>query len=122
MGYMEESGFGMEIFRSLAEKYNLPLPEYSYNNPFLILTFPRNIEAVKKVSKEKAITKLTKEEIAGFEWVKSKREVSTKQYADHFSYSQRTATRHLVKMHHLGLLSDNGENPKSPKLKYLYKG
>jgi ATP-dependent DNA helicase RecG len=122
MDYMEETGFGMRTFRSLTEKYDLPLPEYSFNDPFLTLTFPRNLEAVRKVSKEKAVSELSTEEINGFEWVKSKGQVSTQQYAQHFGYSQRTATRHLVKMRKLGLLSDNGENPKSPKLRYLFKG
>jgi DNA-binding transcriptional ArsR family regulator len=100
----------------------LPLPEYSFKDPFLLLMFPRNIKTVAKVSREKALSKLSKEEIEGFEWIKSIGEVSTKQYAEHFGYSQRTATRHLVKMHVLRLLSDNRENPKSPKLRYLYKG
>jgi ATP-dependent DNA helicase RecG len=122
MGYMEETGFGMRTFRSLNEKYGLPLPEYSFRDPFLTLTFPRNLRSVVKVSKQRALSKLTKEEIVGFEWIKSKGEVSPKQYADHFEYSQRTATRHLVKMRRLRLLSDNGENPKSPKLRYFYKG
>ncbi len=122
MGYMEETGFGMRTFKEMTQKYGLPLPEYTLREPFLSLTFPRTLQVVAKVSHHKAVSKLSREEIKGFEWVKSRDEVSTKQYADHFGCSQRTATRHLNKMHKLRLLTDNGENPKSPKLRYRYKG
>ena len=35
--------------RELPEKYGLPLPLVSYEEPYLVITLPRNAEAVKKV-------------------------------------------------------------------------
>ena len=35
--------------RELPEKYSLPLPLVSYQEPYLVFTLPRNAEAVKKV-------------------------------------------------------------------------
>jgi hypothetical protein len=48
MGLMEESELGMETFRGMQEKYELPLPFYHYKAPYLSLTFSRNIESIKK--------------------------------------------------------------------------
>jgi ATP-dependent DNA helicase RecG len=122
MGFMEETGFGMRTFKEMTQKFGLPSPEYNFKEPFLNLTFPRSLQVVAKVSHHKAISRLSSEELDGFEWIKSRDEVSTKQYADEFGYSQRTATRHLMKMRGLRLLIDNGENRKSPKIRYRYKG
>lgn len=63
MGYVEETGFGMRILKSLNQKYGLPLPEYAYKNPFLTLTFPRTLKAVKKVTSHKNVEELTDKEI-----------------------------------------------------------
>ena len=121
MGFVEEMGFGMEAMKSLNEEYELPLPEYNYEHPFLTLTFPRTMEAVKKVSHHEGIDKLSGEELNGFEWIKSQDEIATKDYAQHFGYTQRTASRHIAIMLKLGLIKDNGESQKSPKLKYSVK-
>ncbi|MDO9340830.1 MAG: hypothetical protein Q7T72_09955 [Bacteroidales bacterium] len=65
-----------------------------------------------------AIKNLSNEEIVGFEWIKSKPEVSTKEYAEHFGFTQRTDSRHLSTLLNAGLLTTNDENLKSPKLRY----
>ena len=118
---MEESELGMETFKSMLETHNLPLPVYDYDNPYLSLTFSRSFEAVRNVTRLEALKELSDEELYGYEWVKSKGEVSTKEYAKYFECSQRTASRHLANMYNLGILITNGENIKSPKLKYLPK-
>lgn len=118
MGLMEESELGMETFRGMQEKYALPLPFYDYKAPYLSLIFSRSIQAAKSVSGNEALVKLTDDEVIGFNWLKSKEAVSTKEYASHFNITQRTASRHLANMLKFDLLSTNGENIKSPKLKY----
>jgi Predicted transcriptional regulator containing an HTH domain and an uncharacterized domain shared with the mammalian protein Schlafen len=118
MELMEESELGMETFRSMQEKHSLPLPVYDFKAPYLSLTFSRSIDAVRKLSGNEAVKKLSNEELVGFEWIKSKPEVSTKEYAEHFDYTQRTASRHLSNLLSAGILTTNNENPKSPKLRY----
>lgn len=121
MDYVEEKGFGMKTLRSLNDRFKLPLPEYMMEEPFLTLTFPRNLESVKIVSTHKNISKLSIEELAGYEWMKSKDEISAKEYATHFDYSSRTVSRHLADMLKLKLIETNGEPIKSPKLRYKIK-
>lgn len=118
MGYMEETGFGMRTFKAMTEKYDLPLPEYAFNDPFLTLTFPRNLEAVKRVSGEQSLSKLSIEELKGFEWIKSIGEVSKKQYAKHFDYNDKKAQRHLARFAELRLIRSFG---KGPSTRYVFE-
>lgn len=114
---MEESGVGMDTFKSLKTKYDLPLPIITYKKPNVIVTFPRTIEAVRIIGGD-AIKELTNDELDGYEWIKSQGEVSAKEYASQFVIASRTASRHLAKMLELNLIKTNGKNTKSPKLRY----
>ncbi len=117
MDYMEESAVGMDTFKSMREKYKLPLPVFEYDGINTVVTFPRTIEAVRNVGSD-AIKELTKEELEGFEWIKSQGEVSAKDYTIKLGVTSRTTSRHLGKMLKLKLIKTNGENSKSPKLRY----
>jgi ATP-dependent DNA helicase RecG len=119
MGYVEETGLGMSTFKSLHEMYGLPLPEYSYAQSILTLTFPTSIEVKKKVSRHPNIEKLNLEQINGYEWLKSVRESSAREYSNHFNISYKKAQRHLTFMKSLGIITDNGVPLNSPKLKYV---
>ena len=118
MGYVEETGLGMESLKSLNEKYGLPLPEYDYNNPLLSLTFPKTMEAVKKVSHHPNVAKLNDSQLKGYEWLKSVGEASRRDYSVHFDIGYKTAQRHLAAMKELDLIRDNGEDPNSTNYKY----
>lgn len=119
MEYMEESAVGMDTFRSLHEKHQLPLPIFEYDGINIVLSFPRTIEAVKVVSSNKAIGKLTDAQLLGYEWLKLKGEASTREYSSHFNIGYKTAQRHLAKMRELGLIGDNGEDTNSPNYRYV---
>lgn len=45
----EQRGLGFMTVRELPEKYGLPLPLVSYEEPYLVFNLPRNAEAVRKV-------------------------------------------------------------------------
>ena len=119
MGYMEESAIGMDTFRSLQEKYNLPLPIFEYDGINVVVTFPRTLEAIKNISSNKAFSHLTDAQLIGYEWIKSKGEASTREYSSHFDIGYKTAQRHLTKMRNLGLIGDNGKDTNSPNYKYV---
>lgn len=121
MGYVEETGLGMVTLRTLYEEYGLPLPEYTSDPPFLVLTFPRTLEAVKSVSHHVGLEELNKAQLNGYEWLKTAGEVSTREYSAHFDIGYKTAQRHLAKMKELGLIRDNGEDPNSPNFKYVVR-
>lgn len=118
MGYVEETGLGMAAFRTLNESYDLPLPEYTYEKPLLTLTFPKTMEAVKRVSHHPNVSKLKDAQLKGYEWLKSVGETSTREYSAHFNIGYKTAQRHLAAMKELGLIRDNGEDANSPNYKY----
>lgn len=118
MDYVEEKGFGMKTLRSLYGEFGLPLPEYTFEEPFLSLSFPRNMESIAVVSKHGGIGELSVDELKGYEWIKSQEDVSAKDYTSQFDIAGRTASRHLKKILELQLIKTNGENPKSPKLRY----
>lgn len=120
MKLMEESGVGMDTYKTLRAKYNLPLPIISYRNPHLIVTFPKTVEAIKKLNEK--LKELKEAELLGYEFVKMKGEVSSREYSNHFNIGYKTAQRHLAKMKNLGLVGDNGEDTSSNKYRYLYKG
>jgi ATP-dependent DNA helicase RecG len=111
MGYMEERGFGMQVMKSLHEVYGLPLPEYTFENPHLVLTFPRTMAAVKNVSHIPGLNLLKGEELKGYEIIKTKEVISRKDYEEHLGISEKTAERHLKKMVEAGLIRREGGGP-----------
>jgi ATP-dependent DNA helicase RecG len=110
MEYMEESAVGMDTFRSMQEKYKLPLPIFDFDGINTVVTFPRTIEAVVSVS-NKAVSKLHKEELEGYEFIRSKQTIKRIDYEQHFSYDRKKAERHLKKMVELKLIGREGSGP-----------
>jgi len=122
MKLVEHRGLGFQTIKSLPEKYGLPLPIVTFENPYMVFTFPRSNESLKDISVQNGISSLTEEELEGYNWIRSQKEVATRDYAIKMGYAQRTASRHLAKMLELGLVTTNDENPRSPKLRYLPVG
>ena len=120
MNYMEESALGMDTFKSMIENYELPLPVFEYDGINTVISFPRTIDALRVLGNE-SLNELSDEELAGYEWIKSKYEVSAKDYTIHFNIASRTTSRHLRKMLILNLIKTNGENQKSPNLRYFIR-
>jgi len=111
MNYVEEKGFGMKSLKSLNEIYGLPLPEYSYQEPFLNLTFPRSLEAIKKIYQRPGINNLNEEELNGFEFIKLKGVLTRKEYEKQFGFDKKKAERHLTKMVVESLVVRKGSGP-----------
>lgn len=118
---VEQRGLGFKSIKKLTAENNLPLPIVSYDAPYLVFTFPRSSKAIKNISVEKGIQELSDEELIVYNWIRTQNEVSTKDYAETFGIAQRTASRHLSKLLELKLIETNGENLRSPKLKYKAK-
>lgn len=119
MGYMEETALGMDTFKSIRARYKLPLPIIEFDGLNVVVTFPRNLEAIRKISGNKAIGKLTEAQLEGYEWIRIKGEASTRQYSSHFDIGYKTAQRHLTRMRELNLIGDNSKQVNSPKYKYV---
>lgn len=118
---VEQRGLGLETIKQLPSKYNLPLPLISFEEPYLIFSFPKSMQSVQNVSQETSVKVLNKDQLKGYQWLRSVEYVSTRDYADYFGIGYKTAQRHLAKMKELGLLSDNGAEVNSPLYKYKAK-
>lgn len=116
---VEQRGLGFQTIKDLPTKYDLPLPLVSYEALYMILTFPRSTEAVKKVSDKPNVSKLKDAQLKGYEWLKSVGEASTREYSAHFGIGYKTAQRHLAVMKELNLIRDNGKDTNSPNYKYV---
>jgi ATP-dependent DNA helicase RecG len=119
MGFMEEAEIGMETFKTLQEKYNFPSPVIKYQDPSVVVVFPRSLDAKRDLNDD--LKNLNDEELKGYEYIQSKGVVSKSEYAEHFGFDDKKAYRHLFKMKKLELVGDNGESPKSNNYKYVFK-
>lgn len=121
MGLMEEAEFGMDTYREMRDKYKLPLPIIEYNEPDLTVIFPRSADAVRSLDKSNVLSQLNDEELAGYDFVKAKGEVSRQEYEDHFGFERKKASNHLKRLKGIGLIDDNGKPPTSHAYRYVYK-
>lgn len=119
---VERRGFGMETWSSMPKEFHLPIPEYIFKKPFLQIQFATSLESKKSLLDEDIRDRLTDEEFAGFEFVKERKEVSRKEYEEHFGFERKKASNQLKKMKDLGLVSDNGEPITSNRYKYVFNG
>jgi len=111
MEYMEETGVGMETYREMRDKYNLPLPVITYETPNIVVTFPRTPDAVRGLEGKAGVEKLNNEELAGLDFVKVRSNVTRKAYEDHFGFDKKKAERQLTKMVDAGLIARKGSGP-----------
>lgn len=116
IGYMEETGLGMDTFKSMRKDYELPIPVIEYNAPNVVVTFPRITEAVAEIFPKKSIRELSKAELAAFEIFREHKPVSKAEFAETTKLSNRTAERLLKKFVDLNLISRQGSGPST---KYL---
>lgn len=121
MELVEQRGLGFETIKDLPSKYNLPLPIITFEDPYLIFSFPRTIQSVKNISTDEALNELSAPQLKGYEWLRSVEEASTREYSAHFDIGYKTAQRHLAKMKELALIEDNGLEVNSPNYKYKIK-
>ncbi len=97
MDYVEEKGFGMRTFKSLNKEYGLPIPKYTFKEPFLALTFPRTIEGVKSTIQIKSIDSISNDELRYFEIFREKNFVNKSQFIEFTGLPERSAQRQLKK-------------------------
>lgn len=111
MELAEERGMGLQSMRERAQQDRLPLPTYSWKEPYLILTVYRDIEGVMEGDAETALGKLGRKESTGWAFIVSKGIVTQSEYASAVGVTERTAQRHLNHFIDLGLLTRLGSGP-----------
>lgn len=108
MHLMEESALGMDTYKTLRAKYNLPLPIIEYENENIVVIFPRTVEAIAETIATSVSDELNQEELLGYEFVRTQNKISRSDYEIHFGYEKKKAERHLRKMLELGLVDRKG--------------
>ena len=112
LGMAEEQGFGLEqSLRRKAEALGLPLPRFAMDGDYLVLTIYRNAAAAEFSITSEVRERLTKAEMAGWEWMSTKLRVTTAEYEKAMGIPNRTAKNHIKKLVESGLLRRKGAGP-----------
>jgi ATP-dependent DNA helicase RecG len=108
---VEGRGFGMRTFGEAAAKHGLPVPKYAFDGLYLNLTIYRHARAAVDALGVAMLDKLSKSERSGWEWLASKGNAKSSEYAAAMKVDDRTARRHLNHFHKLGLVGKTGDGP-----------
>lgn len=108
MDYVEEKGFGMKTFKSLYKVHGLPIPKYTFKEPFLTLTFPRTAVGVKSVIDTAGIENQSEEELGFFEIFREQDFVTKSDFIEFTRLAERSAQRQLKKWVDEGLIVSEG--------------
>jgi len=111
MEMAEERGFGIRSLKSRAEKLGLPLPRYTFEDPYIVLTLFRNPEAAAHALSPQVLGSLSRAEQTGWLWLSTKQAVTSSEYAAAMHVPNRTALNHLKRFTRLGLLRRTGSGP-----------
>jgi ATP-dependent DNA helicase RecG len=107
MDLAEERGLGLKSMKQRAEQAGLPLPAYSWRDPYLVLTIHATGASVIPGD---LLDSLSKPERAGWEWLATKESVSSREYAEALGVPNRTALNHLKRFTDLNLLEKTGSS------------
>ena len=108
LGLSENRGLGFKTIRSLPIEYSLPLPTATFDNPYLVFSFPR---AYGVVVVDERFTKLSSIEVRGFDFIRLNAPITRKAYEEHLGLTTKTAERHLAHFVELNLINRVGAGP-----------
>lgn len=119
MKMAEERGLGLSTFKGTMKEFNLPTPQYSFENPYLVLTFYRTTESATYGLSEDLLKSLNPDELKGWQYIVTLEIITKREYAKQMSYDERKAERHLKKFMDLGLVNriGSGKNIKYKVIK-----
>jgi len=111
MGMAEEQGLGIASLRDRAKELGLPLPRYTWNAPYLVLTLYRSADATEKALDRDVLETLSESELEGWKWIATQEAVTSRTYAEAMGLGDRAALYHLKHFTELGLLRRSGTGP-----------
>jgi len=109
MDLAEERGLGLKSMRDRATAARLPLPKYSWDDPYLVLTLYRSAASATQLVAKATQGALTNLELVGWTFLSTRTEATQNEYARYVGVNARTAQRHLTHFVELGLLRRTGQ-------------
>lgn len=108
---VEELGLGMKELRKLSEVQQLPRPTFRMDGQYFVTTVYTKIGAKPaSIDIQDKVKELKPKERDGYEIIRTRGSVSSKEYSRILGVSERAARYHLKKMVDLGLLNVEGES------------
>lgn len=117
MELAEERGLGLKSMKTKATDDGLPLPTYTWEDPYLVLTLYRTTSSVISSLGPSILDQLSASEQNGWKFLSGLTGVTQSNYAKHLGVTSRTAQRHLTHFVKLGLLRKTGSGPATEYLK-----
>lgn len=104
MDLAEERGLGLKSMKIRAERAGLPLPTFTWDDPYLVLTLYRSSESAARSLHPEVLDSLNNDERAGWVKIVTLDEITKTTYSGVSGYDDRKAQRHLKHFVDLGLL------------------
>jgi ATP-dependent DNA helicase RecG len=111
MDLAEEKGHGLRSLKRRSQELGLPLPRYTYEEPYLNLTIFRTSEAAISDIGPELLKGFSDDERRGWIWIQKQDGFSKAEYATAINLPDRTAVRHLKRFLDTGALQRKGAGP-----------
>ncbi len=111
MELAEERGMGLKAMKRRAMKAGLPLPSYTWKDPYLVLTLYRSPESVIRTLDPKVLAELNADEQAGWEFLAGKEAVTSRDLMGQLGFDEKKAQRILKKLMQVHLIRRIGRGP-----------
>jgi len=108
MELAEERGLGLKSMRDRAHHLGLPLPRYSWENPYLVLKLYSTPAAALNELGDEVLDALSKAERSGWKWLVNQETATSAEYSAAIRVPNRTALNHLKRFMDLGLVRKIG--------------
>jgi ATP-dependent DNA helicase RecG len=105
----EERGLGLDSLKRKTEELGLPLPRFSWKDPYLELTLYRKADSAVMTLPKKVLNSLNPSEREGVEYLTNRKETTVSAYAEHLGLDIRQAQRHLKHLLDLGVVVAKGQ-------------
>ncbi len=111
MEMAEERGLGLKSMKNHAQQAGLPLPRYTWEDPYLVLSLFRSpAGAVRGLSPE-VLDRLNADEKASWQFIVGRESVTSRVLMEQMGFDERKAQRVLKKLLDTGLLRRVGRGP-----------
>ncbi len=118
MELAEARGLGLETMMKIAQDASLPLPRYSWEEPYLVLTLHRAVKGIEETLDARILDQLGKSEREGLKWLSTKELVSAAEYSGAQGLEKRAGSLHLKKLVKFGLVEKVGAG-RSTKYRFV---